>query len=170
MNFVNWYGGNWNGFAGIAVFCHVTCRYFRRFLLQGVDRNWHQACHFHLALYLICEGYWQVNSRWSIFCIVDPNYSNHFASSYCKVWLPFNKYLFIQQSWLHHSVIGIGTGGQRELQPPSVFCSILRSLQLSKTNIQQYQWRSQGGHTGAHALPTWLCAPPRYCDCFLVRV
>ena len=53
-------------------FCHVTCRYFDRFLLQGVDRNWRQACFFYLAPGLICEEYWQVNSQRSIFRIVDP--------------------------------------------------------------------------------------------------
>ena len=51
---------------------HVICRYFDRFLLQGVCKNWRQACFFYLALGLICEGYWQVNSRMSIFRIADP--------------------------------------------------------------------------------------------------
>ena len=51
----------------------MTCRYFDRFLLQGVDRNWRQACFFYLAPGLICEGYWQVYSRRSIFRIADPN-------------------------------------------------------------------------------------------------
>ena len=50
----------------------MTCRYFDRFLLQGVDRNWRQACFFYLAPGLICEGYWQVYSRRSIFRIADP--------------------------------------------------------------------------------------------------
>ena len=58
----------------VAAFCHVTCRYFNRFLLQGVDRNWRQACFFYLAPGLICKGYWQVNSQRSIFRIADPTY------------------------------------------------------------------------------------------------
>ena len=33
------YGEKWNGFAEIAAFCHMTCWYFDRFLLQGVDKN-----------------------------------------------------------------------------------------------------------------------------------
>ena len=40
---VNQYGDKRNGFAKVAAFCHVTCRYFDRFLLQGIDRNQHQA-------------------------------------------------------------------------------------------------------------------------------
>ena len=43
MNIVDQYGEKRNGFVEVAVFCHVTCRYFNRFLLQGVDRNWRQA-------------------------------------------------------------------------------------------------------------------------------
>ena len=39
MNVVNQYGENWNGFAEVAAFYHVTCRYFNRFLLQGVNRK-----------------------------------------------------------------------------------------------------------------------------------
>ena len=63
-----------NGMVSVEVvaFCHMTCRYFDRFLLQGVDKNWRQACFFYLAPSLICEGYWQVNSRRSIFRIADP--------------------------------------------------------------------------------------------------
>ena len=72
MNVVNEYGENRNGFTEVVAFCHVTCRYFDRFLLQGVDRNWRQACIFYLAPGLICEVYWQVNSRRSIFRIADP--------------------------------------------------------------------------------------------------
>ena len=72
MNFVNKFGEKRNGFAEVVAFCHVTCRYFDRFLLQGVDKNWRQASFFYLAPGLICEGYWQVNSRRSIFRIVDP--------------------------------------------------------------------------------------------------
>ena len=56
------YDEKWNGFAEVAAFCHTTCRYFDSFLLQGVDRNWHQACIFYLAPGLIREGCWQVNS------------------------------------------------------------------------------------------------------------
>ena len=74
MNVVNQYGEKQNGFTGVVAFCHVTCRYFARFLLQGVDRNWHQACFFCLALGLICEGYRQVYSQRSIFRIADPIY------------------------------------------------------------------------------------------------
>ena len=74
MNFVNEFGEKRNGFAEVVAFCHVTCRYFDKFLLQGVDKNWRQACFFYLAPGLICEGYWQVNSRRSIFRIADPNY------------------------------------------------------------------------------------------------
>ena len=73
MNFVNEFSEKRNGFAEVVAFCHVTCRYFDRFLLQGVDNNWRQACLFYLAPGLICEGYWQVNSRRSIFRIADPN-------------------------------------------------------------------------------------------------
>ena len=73
MNVVNQYGEKQNGFAEVVAFCHVTCRYFDRFLLQGVDRNWRQACLFYLAPGLMCEGYWQVNSRRSIFRIADPS-------------------------------------------------------------------------------------------------
>ena len=72
MNVVNEYGEKRNGFTEVVAFCHATCRYFDRFLLQGVDRNWRQACFFYLAPGLICEGYWQVNSRRSIFRIADP--------------------------------------------------------------------------------------------------
>ena len=39
MNIVNQYGEKRNGFAEVAVICHVTCRCFDRFLIQGVDRN-----------------------------------------------------------------------------------------------------------------------------------
>ena len=72
MNVVNEFGEKRNGFTEVVAFYHVTCRYFDRFLLQGVDRNWSQACFFYLAPGLICEGYWQVNSRRSIFRIADP--------------------------------------------------------------------------------------------------
>ena len=68
MNDVNRYSDKRNGFAEVAVFCHVTCRYWARFLLQ-VYRNRHQACFFYLATGLICEGYWQVNSHRSIFSL-----------------------------------------------------------------------------------------------------
>ena len=40
MNVVDQYGEKWNGFAEVAVFCHVTCKYFDTFLLQGVDINY----------------------------------------------------------------------------------------------------------------------------------
>ena len=72
MNVVNEYGEKRNGSTEVVAFCHVTCRYFDRFLLQGVDGNWRQACFFYLTPGLICEGYWQVNSRRSIFRIADP--------------------------------------------------------------------------------------------------
>ena len=78
MNVVNEYGEKRNGFTEVVAFCHVTCRYFDRFILQGVDRNWRQACFFYLALDLICEGYWQVNSRKSIFRIADPIYGQSY--------------------------------------------------------------------------------------------
>ena len=77
MNVVNQYGEKRNGFTEVVAFCHVTCRYFDRFLLQGVDRNWRQTCFFYLAPGLICEGYWQVNSRRSIFRIADPTYVSY---------------------------------------------------------------------------------------------
>ena len=73
MNIVNQYGDKWNGFVEVAAFCHMTCRYFDRFLLQGVDRNRCQACFFYMAPGLIREGYWQVISPKSIFRIEDPN-------------------------------------------------------------------------------------------------
>ena len=38
MNVVNQYGEKRNGFAEVVGFCHVMCRYFDRFLLQGVDK------------------------------------------------------------------------------------------------------------------------------------
>ena len=69
MNVVNEYGEKQNGFAEVVSFCHVMCRYFDRFLLQGVYKNWRQACLFYLAPGLICEGYWQVNSRRAIFAL-----------------------------------------------------------------------------------------------------
>ena len=72
MNVVNQYVDKQNGFAEVAVLCHVTCKYFERFLLQGVYRNWCQACFFYLAPGLICERYWQVNSRKLIVLIADP--------------------------------------------------------------------------------------------------
>ena len=72
MNIVNQYGEKQNRFTEVAAFCYMTCRYFDKFLLKGVDRNWRQACFFYLALGLICEGYWQVNSRRSIFRIANP--------------------------------------------------------------------------------------------------
>ena len=37
MNVVNQYGEKRNGFTEVVAFYHVTCRYFDRFLLQGVD-------------------------------------------------------------------------------------------------------------------------------------
>ena len=80
MNVVNQYGEKRNGFTEVVALCHVTCRYFDRFLLQGVDRNWRQACLFYLAPGLICEGYWQVNSRRSIFRIADPTIGLFIAS------------------------------------------------------------------------------------------
>ena len=73
MDVVNRYGDKRNDFVDAAAFCHVTCRYLDGFLLQRVNRNWRQACFFYLAPGLICEGYWQVNSRRSILLIVDPN-------------------------------------------------------------------------------------------------
>ena len=72
VNVVNEYGEKRNGFTEVVAFCHVMYRYFDRFILHGVDRNWRQVCFFYLALGLICEGYWQVNSRRSIFHIADP--------------------------------------------------------------------------------------------------
>ena len=42
---------------------------------------------FYLALGLICEGYWQVNSRRSIFRIADPTVRialNNFYSNKCQ--------------------------------------------------------------------------------------
>ena len=74
MNFVNEFGEKRNGFAEVVAFYHVTCRYFDRFLLQGVDKNWRQACFFYLAPGLISEVYWQVKSRRSIFRIANPTY------------------------------------------------------------------------------------------------
>ena len=73
MNVVNEYDKKRNGFTEVVTICHVMCRYFDRFLLQ-VHRNWRQACLFYLAPGLICEGYWQVNSRRSIFRFADPKY------------------------------------------------------------------------------------------------
>ena len=73
MNVVNQYGDKRNGFAELAAFFLMICRYFDRFLLQGVDRNQRQACLFYLTRSLICEGYWQVNSWRLIFLIADPN-------------------------------------------------------------------------------------------------
>ena len=67
MNVVNQYGEKWNGFADVAAFYHMTCRYLDRFQLQGVDRNQRQACFPIWHPYLICEGYWKVNSRRTIF-------------------------------------------------------------------------------------------------------
>ena len=51
MNFVNEFGEKRSGFAEVVAFCHLTCRYFDRFLLQGVDKIgakpafsiWHRA-------------------------------------------------------------------------------------------------------------------------------
>ena len=43
MDIVNQYGDKRNGFVEVSAFCQVTCRYFNRFLLQGVERNWRQA-------------------------------------------------------------------------------------------------------------------------------
>ena len=40
---VKQYDDKRNGFAEVAAFCYVICRYFDRFLLQEVDRNQHQA-------------------------------------------------------------------------------------------------------------------------------
>ena len=80
MNVVNEYGEKRNGFAEVVEFCHVVCRYLDRFLLQGVDRNWRQAYFFYLASDLICEGYWQVNSRRLIFGIADPNQVSYLAT------------------------------------------------------------------------------------------
>ena len=72
MNVVNQYGEKRNGYAEVAVFCYVTCRYFDRFLLQGVDRNWRQAlCSFYLAPGLIHGDIGKLFLR-SIFCMADP--------------------------------------------------------------------------------------------------
>ena len=49
MSVVKEYGEKRNGFAEVVAFCHVTCRYFDRFLLQEVDKNWRQAWFFYLA-------------------------------------------------------------------------------------------------------------------------
>ena len=78
---MNKYGEKRNGFTEVVAFCHAMCRYFDRFLLQGVDKNWRQACYFYLAPGLICEVYWQVTSRRSIFRIADPSYSTVFYHS-----------------------------------------------------------------------------------------
>ena len=45
---------NWHFQQNFAAFCHMSCRYFDRFLLQGVDRNRHQAwfCIWHRASYV----------------------------------------------------------------------------------------------------------------------
>ena len=72
MDIVNQCDEKQNGLPEVAAFCQVTCSYFDRFLLQGVDRNRYQACRFYLALGLICGRYWQVNSCRSIFPIADP--------------------------------------------------------------------------------------------------
>ena len=93
MDIVNEYGEKRNGFTEVVAFCYVTCRYFDRFLLQGVDRNWRQACFFYLAPGLICEGYWQVNSRRSIFRIADPNLSAAEAYEYLNKAANVNKEL-----------------------------------------------------------------------------
>ena len=82
MNVVNKYGEKQNGFAEVVAFCYMTCRYFDKFLLQGVDKNWRQAYFFYLAPSLICEGYWQVNSRSLIFRIADPTLSTYNALHY----------------------------------------------------------------------------------------
>ena len=96
MNFVNEFGEKQNGFAEVVAFCHVTCRYFDRFLLQGVDKNWRQACLFYLAPGLICEGYWQVNSRRSIFRIADPTFANaYFVTILCPILHPFHNELLL---------------------------------------------------------------------------
>ena len=90
MNVVNQYGEKQKGFIEVVAFCHMTCRYFDKFLLQGVDRNWRQACFFYLAPGLICEGYWQVYSRRSIFRIADRNYAKvRMRSSYIRGYLVF---------------------------------------------------------------------------------
>ena len=73
MNVMNQYGDKRDGFAEVAAFYHVTCRYSDRLLLQlQVDRNRRQACLFYLTPGLICEGYWQVNPRKSVIRIADP--------------------------------------------------------------------------------------------------
>ena len=56
MNVMNQYGDKRDGFAEVAAFYHVTCRYSDRLPLQ-VDRNRRQACLFYLTPGLICEGY-----------------------------------------------------------------------------------------------------------------
>ena len=89
MNVVNEYGEKRNGFTEVVAFCHVTCRYFDRFLLQGVDRNWRQACFFYLAPGLICEVYWQVNSRRSIFRIADPTIEDQWKKYFVNFSLRF---------------------------------------------------------------------------------
>ena len=71
------------------------------FLLQGVDRNWHQASFFYLAPHLICEGYWQVNSRRSIFCIVHPNYCTYSWSSLTRTFSSEVTYFITADSCLN---------------------------------------------------------------------
>ena len=96
MNFVNEYGEKRNGFAEVVAFCHMTCRYFDRFLLQGVDKNLRQACFFYLAPSLICEGYLQVNSRRSTFRIADPTLTSFYGTIIMISRLLLNSNVFVQ--------------------------------------------------------------------------
>ena len=55
------YRNNCNGFGKFATLYHLICRYFGKFLLQGVNRNWRQSGFFYLAPSLTLGGCLLVN-------------------------------------------------------------------------------------------------------------
>ena len=72
MNFVNEFGEKRNGFAEVVRFVMRRAGISTDFYYKGLIKIgakpafsiWHRG--------LICEGYWKVNSRRSIFRIADP--------------------------------------------------------------------------------------------------
>ena len=52
MKVENKYHNNFNGFGKVITFNHMICRYFGKFLLQGVNRSCRQSGFFYLGLSL----------------------------------------------------------------------------------------------------------------------
>ena len=61
MKVENKYRDNCNGFGNFATLYRQICRYFGKFQLQGVNRNWPQSGFFYLASSLTLGGCLLVN-------------------------------------------------------------------------------------------------------------